>query len=232
MNGRSNMYKLSVKQWSPFVGCNHGCSYCVPSFQAQLKRWAKGHCELCYNYKPHIHPQRLNQPLPRTGYMQFIFTCANGDVAFCPTHFLEAIIQRIEQEPNKIFLIQSKDPATFSRVEFPRNVILGTTIETNRDDIVKKISKAPLPSVRVEAFEKIEHKLKMLTFEPIMLFDLGKMLEIARRINPAMIWMGYDSKNCKLEEPALCKFKELHWELSCMGFVVILKTVREAWWEK
>ena len=232
MRNKSNMYQLSKRQWNPFVGCEYGCSYCKPSFQAQLKRWAKGKCELCYNYKPHVHPERLDQGLPITDYMQFIFTCANGDVAFCPTYFLEAIIQRIEKEPNKTFLIQSKNPATFSRVKFPRNVILGTTIETNRDDITTKISKAPLPSARVEAFEKIEHNLKMLTFEPIMIFDLDEMLEIAKRINPAMIWMGYDSKNCKLQEPALFRFKRLHSLLSCMGFVVILKTVREAWWEK
>lgn len=227
----SNMYELSVRQWNPYVGCLHNCSYCNPSFQAQLKRWAKSHCRLCYDFKPHYHKERLCDILPRTKYMQFIFTCSNGDVAFCRTPFLQAIIKRIKREPDKTFLIQSKDPSTFSRVKFPSNVILGTTIETNRDDIVKKISKAPLPSARIEAFKNIEHKLKMLTYEPIMLFDLEQMLDIAKWIKPAMIWMGYDSKNCKLEEPALCKFKQLHWELSSLGFVVILKTVREAWWE-
>ncbi len=39
----NNMYALSVKQWSPFVGCEHDCVYCVPSFQRNIKR-ASGRC--------------------------------------------------------------------------------------------------------------------------------------------------------------------------------------------
>ncbi len=37
----------------------------------------------------------------------------------------------------------------------------------------------------------------------------------------------YDSKKCNLPEPELEKVRELHWELSRAGFVVILKNVKE-----
>jgi len=50
-----------TKTWNPFVGCLHGCVYCVPSFQAQVKRWGKKNCSLCYDYLPHPHPERLGK---------------------------------------------------------------------------------------------------------------------------------------------------------------------------
>jgi protein gp37 len=150
MEKKTNMYNLSVKQWNPFVGCEHECVYCKNSFQRQLKRWAKGQgkCDKCASFEPHYdkHRPRLEQKLPKTKHMQFIFTCSSGDIAFCSTEYLKEIITRIQSEPNKTFLIQSKDPGTFNRIIFPKNVILGTTLETNRDKLCEGISKAPKPS--------------------------------------------------------------------------------------
>jgi len=226
------MYKLSVKQWNAHVGCLHNCIYCEASFQAQLKRWAKQNCSDCYTFKPHGHPERLNQSLPKTGYMQFIFTIANGDVAFCPTLYLLGIIKRIEAEPDKWFLIQSKNPATFNRVKFPNNVILGSTIETNRDDLYEGISNAPLPSQRYKDFLKVQHPFKMVTIEPAIDFDVDVIVDWVRNIGPCMVWLGYDSKRNYLPEPELRKVKLFHWKLSKLGYIVILKTIRKSWWEK
>lgn len=225
---KTNMYELSVEQWNPFVGCGHNCTYCVPSFQRQTKRRGKKNCPDCYNFVPHEHPKRLTNSLHKTRFMQFIFTCANSDIAFCPTGYLEKILAKIRKESGKTFLIQSKNPKTFNRTSFPENVILGTTIETNRDKLCKAIATAPPPSQRYKDFLKIKHPLKMVTIEPVMDFDLDVIVEWMKNIKPCMIWLGYDSKKCHLPEPELEKLKELHWELSKAGFVVILKNVRNA----
>ncbi len=214
------MYELSAKQWNPFAGCKHKCVYCVPSFQAQVKRYAKKNCQACYKFVPHEHPNRLADSLPKTRYMQFIFTCANGDIAFCSTDYLNRIITTIKGRPHRTFLIQSKNPKTFNRVSFPDNVILGTTIETNRDKLCKAIATAPPPSQRYRDFRKVKHPLKMVTIEPVMDFDLEVMLKWMQDIKPVMIWLGYDSKKCHLLEPELEKVRELHWQLSRAGFVV------------
>jgi DNA repair photolyase len=232
MEKKNNMYKLSVEQWSPFVGCEHDCLYCKSSFQRQLKRWARKNCPGCYEFTPHTHPERLDQSLPRTKYMQFIFTCSSGDIAFCSTEYLEKIIARIQSEPDKTFLIQSKDPRTFNRVIFPKNVILGTTLETNRDKLCEGTSKAPKPSQRYKDFAKVDHLLKMVTIEPVIDFDLDVMINWVENINPCMVWLGYDSGKNKLPEPELEKVKSLHWQLAKKGFVVILKTIRKAWHEQ
>ena len=88
MEKKNNMYKLSVSQWSPFAGCKHDCIYCKSSFQRQLKRWAKKKCPSCYEFVPHAHHERLDQSLPNTGHMQFIFTCSSGDMRYLGTPYL------------------------------------------------------------------------------------------------------------------------------------------------
>lgn len=227
MSKQKNMYQLSAMQWNPFKGCKYDCTYCKSSFKRQAKR-QKHNCMKCYEYEPHIHPDRLTESLPKTTFMQFIFTCSSGDIAFCPTPYLEQIVDRIKKEPSKTFLIQSKNPKTFNRIEFPLNIILGTTIETNRDELYEGIAKAPSPSQRYADFKTVKHPLKMVTIEPVIDFDTDVMLRWMKDINPCMIWLGYDSGNNHLPEPALEKVKQLYWELSKAGFVVMLKTVREA----
>lgn len=148
----SNMYPLSIKQWNPFVGCEHECSYCKPSFQRVLRRFSK--CEMCQQYKPHKHRNRLENRLPRTRYMQFIFTCSSGDVAFCNNNYFFEILDKISDNKDKNFLIQSKDPrkAFLDRdFSFPKNLVLGTTIETNLTRLTKEISKAPPPIERFKS---------------------------------------------------------------------------------
>jgi len=221
-----NMYRASVAQYNPFAGCRYACEYCEPSFQRQLKR-QKQRCMQCYDFEPHEHPQRLEGTLPRTGFGEFIFTCSNGDVSFCPTPYLEQIADRCRRDLERTFLIQSKNPATFDRVEWPRNVMLGTTIETNRDELCRDISKAPPPSVRYRDFLAIDHQPKMVTIEPVMQFDLEVMDEWMTELNPRLIWLGYDTKGCGLPEPSIDEFRELHWRLSALGIPVVLKHVRD-----
>ncbi len=228
MAKKTNMYSLNIKTWSPFVGCRFGCIYCKRSFQAQAKR-QKHRCTKCYNYEPHEHPERLTQRLPKTGYGQFIFTCASGDISFCSTEYLNKIVDRIRNEPNKTFLIQSKNPATFERIEWPDNVILGTTMESNQNTILfdySKITTAPSLWNRYKDFINIKHPWKMITIEPVLDFDLEVMIARIEKINPLIIWLGYDTKKTGLPEPPIEKVKELHWQLSKLGFPVMLKKIR------
>ena len=221
---KTNMYSKSVKQWNPFVGCKFDCKYCFSSFRRQAKR-QKHNCMSCYNFEPHTHPERLNNSLPRTEQDEFIFTCSNGDISFCSTDYLKQIVERIEGQSHKRFLLQSKNPKTFERIKFPENVLLGITLETNRDEYV--VSKAPKYSQRYKDFKQIPHPHKMITIEPILDFDLDEFVRWIEDINPELVWMGYDSGKNNLPEPSLDKFNELHKRLIQSGYKVKLKTVRE-----
>jgi hypothetical protein len=173
----------------------------------------------------------LDQPLPRTLPGQFIFTCSSGDIAFTRTEYLERIVDRIRREPNKTFLLQSKDPRAFNRVKFPDNVILGITLETNRDDGYSGISKAPVPSQRYRDFLTVRHATKMITVEPVLDFDADILVNWIREIKPCLVWLGYDSGKNRLPEPPLAKVQWLYQELVSRGLTVVLKTIRSAWWE-
>ncbi len=45
--------------WNPIVGCTHGCSFC---YGRRMARRFKHRCALCGQFKPHLHPERLDQP--------------------------------------------------------------------------------------------------------------------------------------------------------------------------
>ncbi len=222
------MYNKSKKQWNPYAGCNHDCKYCKKSFQANLKRWAKKNCTPCYNFEPHEHAERLNQFLPKTKAGEFIFTCASGDIAFCSIEFLNRILEVIRKYSDRTFLIQSKDPSTFNRVTFPDNVILGVTLETNRDFYNTEVSPgAPTPSQRYNDFLVIDHPRKMVTIEPVMKNDIDILTEWIISLNPEVVWLGLDSKKCGLPEPTPYEFYQLYDELTSLGFDVMLKTEPE-----
>jgi hypothetical protein len=184
----------------------------------------------CYNFKPHFHPERLCSPLPRTGN-GFIFCCDMGDVALCRPEWMSRILERIRQLPDRTFLIQSKNPSVFRSYRFPDNVILATTIETNRDDLLEGISWAPLPSERYEAMLKLHHPRKIVTVEPVLEFDVEILERWVRRIGPEACYVGYDSKRNYLPEPELSKVEALMRKLR-ETTDVRAKTIRKAWWEE
>lgn len=224
-----NMYKQSIESWNPFVGCEHDCVYCTSSFKRQMKR-RKKHCLDCYNFKPHFHSERLSRSLPRTEGDNFIFCCDMGDIAFCKPEWMQQILARIKELPDRTFLIQSKDPSVFKAYRFPTNVLLGTTIETNRDDLYEGVSKAPLPSQRYKAIKGLQHSRKIVTIEPVLDFDVEIMEKWLREIRPEICYVGYDSKKNYLPEPELNKVKILMRRLGRITNVKA-KTLRKAWWE-
>lgn len=238
----SRMYPENRKSLNWFVGCNHDCVYCKPSFQRQAKR-QKQRCLKCYSYEPHGHLDRLLKTPPKTNADEFIFFPSSGDPAYATTEqWRKAIDYTAKYSPISIrrtFLIQSKDPYCFIQYKFPDNVILGTTIETdliwfgkNPSSYVQyqEVSCAPLPAHRVDAMLLLKHNRKLVTVEPILMFSktLAKWI---KAINPEITYVGYDNHNCNLPEPKLAKTQLLIRELKKFTEVRV-KTLRKAWYEK
>lgn len=215
---KGNMYLDSKKQWNVVVGCEYQCTYCINSFQRQMKR-QKWNCKVmnreglskCYTYEPHFHPERLHQSLPRTKGDEFIWCCSSGDITFAEEEWIDKIIKRIKELPGKTFFFQTKDPSCFYKYDFPDNVILGITLESNRDYL---ITKAPFPLQRYKDFSKLDFKRKIVIIEPIMQFDLEIFVEWIKNIDPMRVYMGYDTKKSNLTEPKLSQFLELWSELN------------------
>lgn len=226
-NKLGNMYK-ETKTWNPFIGCRFDCTYCEPSFKRQLKRVAGiiG-CSNCGEYKPHTHPERLRK-LPSSS---IIFVCGTGDINFCEPDYTRKIIDSIKRykpRKEKTFYFQSKSPTYFSQFigEFPDNVILLTTLETNRDEGYSTISKAPLPSKRFKEFYELDFPRKVVTIEPVLDFDLEQfsdwIIQLHDQGNLEYVWFGFNSKtkSIQLPEPSQEKTQEFLDKLESTGIVV------------
>ena len=211
LNKKSNMY-ADAQTWNPFKGCRFDCTYCGPSFQLQSKR-QKHICNKCYRYVPHCHEDRLEH-IPSAS---IIFVCGNADISFCPPPFtrkiIDAVVQHKSRNANKTFYFQSKRPEYFEQflTLFPENVLLLTTLETNRDTGYKAISKAPPPSHRYQQFKRLKYPRKVVTVEPIMDFDEDVFPQWIIDLEPEYVWLGLNSrpKAVQLPEPSPQKLREL-----------------------
>lgn len=214
------MFSFVHRTWNPVRGCLHDCIYCWG------KRLAR---RLKYDYKPQFIPKRLNI---RFKPGELIFVCDFGDLFgdWVPSEWIEKILDVIKKHKETYFLLLTKNPKRYLEFSFPENVILGATIETDIDNDYGKISKAPKPSERIALMQKINHKYKMISIEPILDFSRDFPEQLAR-INPCAIVIGYDNYNCKLPEPRLEKTLWLIRELEKRGIHVIRKTIRKAWYE-
>jgi hypothetical protein len=225
----TRMYK-GAKTWNPFKGCKFDCSYCKVSFQLQAKR-QKQNCIDCYNYKPHIHEDRLNQ-IPNA---EIVFVCGNGDISFCPPDFtlkiIDSIKKRNQKHPHQVYYFQSKRPEYFNQFlsQFPENVILVTTMETNRDEGYASISRSPAPTERYRQFKNLVYPRKVLTIEPMIDFDLETFTEWIIALALEYVWMGYNSRpyNVSYPEPSKEKIIQLMNDLNKAGIEIRLKTMRE-----
>ncbi len=232
MTSRPRMYE-NVVTWNPFKGCSFDCTYCVPSFQ-RLAKMQK--CEQCKTYTPHEHPERLD----RIPDGKMIFVCSSGDISFCDPEYTRRIFMAMQDDmpshPRDIhkmrwWYLQSKRPEYFAQFfedELPPQIMLGTTLETNRDEGYDDISKAPPPQERWDQFRGLVWALKTITVEPVMDFDLQEFAEMIVQIMPLWVWLGYNSTRhaAPIPEPPHWKVRSLIKSLETAGIEVRLKEMR------
>ena len=199
-----NMYSDSVYQWNVCKGCNFNCLYCIPSFQRQAKRQMpkfdengvqyRG-CQDCYDYKPHFHEERLNINFNLEKYEtsgdKFIWAISSGDIYWMKEEWINQIIDKIKEYPNRTFFFQTKSPDCYYHYSIPKNVILGITLEC--DAYRYKITDAIPLWHRYIFFRDYQFPRKIVTIEPIMGFEFDRFLSWLKDINPERIYIGYDT---------------------------------------
>ena len=239
------MYRENKKSLNAFVGCNFDCVYCRPSFQRLLKRQP---CDLCKSYSPHLHWNRLDKKSPKTSGDEFVFFPSTGDPSFASFQELHRLLQYVANNSQTKFLMQTKNPRMFidymlklgfvkSIDVFPKNLLIGTTLESDITFFDTKskytrypeISKAPSNAYRAFHMVNIKHP-KIVTVEPILDFNSERFEIWIRQINPKIVYIGYDNHQCLLPEPPLEKTLQFIEELKKFT-EVRLKTIRKAWFE-
>lgn len=211
---RGNMYDWVSHKHTHLAGeCPHKCKYCyVQKGVARLSSRYKG--------KPRLIESELNV---NYGINKIIFIEHMHDL-FARSYdtigkygiepkWIEKILKHCRDYPDNKYVFQTKNVDRllnyFVNGMFPSNILVGTTIETNRD--TSKYSNAPQPPVR---FEYIAHAGEIripvfVTIEPIMDFDIGELSRWILDINPKFVNVGADSKKCNLPEPPKWKINNL-----------------------
>ena len=223
------MFSLVTRTWNPVTGCLHYCTYCWARKLAETRLKNKERYK--DGFKPRLNIEEFNKKF-REG--ELIFVSDMGDLfgEFIPPEWIVRVLRCLRNYPKTYFLFLTKNPKRYS--EFlnlmSNNVILGATIETNRDDlyIKYKISNAPLPSERYKAMRELQWNKKFISIEPILDFDLDIFVKWIKEIDPIMVYVGYDNYNNQLPEPPQKKTEKLIKKLSEFT-IVVRKTIRPAW---
>jgi len=193
-----NMYPWITHTWNPIRGrCPHDCIYCY----MKSMRWDIGELRLA--------EKELHTNLGK-GNTIFVGSSTDMWADEVPNEWILKVLQHCSEYPDNTYLFQSKNPHRFAIYfdDLPQNTILGTTIETNKEDIIKKVSKAPSPANRYMHMLN-DFPRKMVSIEPIMDFDLDIMIRWIEDIEPEFVSIGADSKNHNLPEPPAWKVEQL-----------------------
>lgn len=195
---KDNMYPERKGNIPWYRGCNFECTYCAFGKMLILSK-----CTSCQSFEPHAHLEVLNKTPPKTKDGEFLTMGLTGDISFATGKEKEAAIAYCTKWSDRTFLVQTKSPDLFMLYDFPDNVILDCTIES---DIHYNVSAAPTVRYRQEIMssrpvQRLKNKI-WITVEPIMGFTEG-FADWLEEIHPKVVYVGYDSKNHHLREPSL-----------------------------
>lgn len=212
-----------LKTWNPWFGCYYRCykdgCWAKRRLSHRLGKMLK--CDLCYDFKPHFHKERLENIPSDFG----IFVVAHGDffAPWVPFSAIQSVLFECRKVPKEVWFYESKNPARFFDFismdgpgMFPENTVLSTTIETNKDFGKAIMGMAPPTTERLRYIYDIGLYSKLpvhISIEPIMDFDLNVLLRWMKIVKPFKVSVGYDSLNNNLPEPSKEKTLELIEEL-------------------
>ena len=202
---QGNMYDFVNDTINPIGGaCLHKCKYCY------VERMKRQYPVIKEKYSGEI---RLDEKVLKKNLKSglFYFVQSMGDLfAEGVSHFIIAeVLWWLKKYPDNTYLLQSKNPHRYLEFDFPKNTVLGTTIESNRD--YKGMSKAPKINDRLTAMVALRKKgcRTMVSIEPVLKFDVFEMADILRVIKAEWINLGADSKGHNLPEPSKEKLLKL-----------------------
>jgi len=198
------MFDVITKTWNPVIGCLHDCTYC----------WARNLAETRLNhmekYKDGFKPKLVEYELNKKFKDKFVFAVDMGDLfgEWVPKEWILKVIEAIRNSPRSYFLFLTKNPRRYYEFLdfYPKNLVLGATIETNR---IYPVSDAPSTVERYKAMAELPWKNKLVSIEPIMDFDLDVLVQWMKEIKPAIVYVGYDNYGNGLPEPSLHKTEQL-----------------------
>jgi protein gp37 len=212
------MFDVITKTWNPVIGCLHNCTYCW------ARRLAETKLKNVERYRDGFRPKLIEKELSRIFHKKYVFAVDMGDLFgdWVPSEWILKVIEAIKNSPSSYFLFLTKNPKRYMEFLdlYPENVVLGATIETNRD---YSFSKCPTTYERYKYMRELPFKNKVVSIEPIMDFDPEIFVQWLKDIGPVLVHVGYDNYNNNLPEPSVSKTYQLIDQLRAFTRVKTLK---------
>lgn len=106
--------------WNPVVGCSKGCRYCYARRIAKQNFLRGNPCELCRDFVPHLHGDRLTQPLQQKTPSR-IFVCSMGELFdpltdncepgyACQGPVWRRVLDAMHTAPQHTYIVLTKQP--------------------------------------------------------------------------------------------------------------------------
>lgn len=205
------MYSWVSGTKNPLAGkCPFDCRYC---FVKDLRKRSPS-CHKKYSRELRLDNRVMSSKVHAGDF----FLCSCNDLFAAPVEIIHKILNWANKQNCK-WIIQTKNPSRAMEFELPIKSIIGTTIETNRADELKEISKAPPPEQRAIGLSWLPRE-RFVTIEPILDFDLDEFLFLIGMARPDFINIGADSKNHGLPEPSADKIHALIYGITKMGIPI------------
>jgi len=213
-----------------FQGCNHDCVYC----------WTK------FMPVPISHTPKLKQTdefqiiRGKTGVV-FLQSAHDTFAACNPTSWILAMIRWMKRQPDGlVFYLQSQNLWRAQQFipllkEIQDKVIIGTTIQTHNEHLVKAISNSPSIYSRYQAMMRFGFQgfRLRLSLEPLFKFSLRKLRDMVFDINPEIVEVGLDNyahrHKVDIPQPDRCDYKNLYKEMIEYGIKVFEKESIGKW---
>lgn len=202
-------------------GCPHECDYCYTQHM-RCKRFYEGPLTL------KAEELKVNYGEENTIFVEHMNDLFAEKV---PQKFVDDILDHCNRYPRNKYVFQTKNPyRPFEMLDqydnylsrLPDDCMIGTTIETNDEEILLSHSKAPAP---IDRFVWITALRAMgletfITIEPVMMFDSDILVNWIVEAQPVFVNIGADSKRCGLLEPSKADLQVLIEDLQTEGIEI------------
>jgi protein gp37 len=145
--------------WNPITGCSRRCKYCYAWRMAKRLRGKYGYPE-DDPFRVTFHPERLKEPR-QVKKPSKIFICSMGEMFDIDSKYgwIELILAEIKRSSQHTFQILTKRPDVLYQFDFPFNVWLGISIDT------QEAARERLPYL---LDNDVDATVKFASFEPLL----------------------------------------------------------------
>jgi len=219
-----------------YQGCDHGCKICW----SQFLPWGT------ISHEPRLVQTDEHELLKVRDATIFLNSAHDSFAACNPRRWILAMLRWIRrQDKSLVFYLQSQNLARaaskfLGELDLVRDqVIIGTTIQTDNEEIINMISKNA-PSIRSRYYAMLRFGVRgfklRLSLEPLYRFHLLTLSRMVQDIAPDQIMVGLDNyvhkHKLEIPQPIFSGYLRLYKDLTDAEIEVIEKPSVTKWREK